>query len=201
MGIRKTIKRRFQGRELWRGINRFLLIGIYTLLVFCVMLFPMYFGHVVIILAIVVPSYIAAFINHLRNKEKAEKGKMVIDGWVTHGYKSGEPLILYPTKFEVRDKLSKTDLEKVEKYIQMLKVYAQAAKADEGLNIFKESKQLTYSDITEREEKIDDELDDIIKDEQGEYERLEREYNEREEWEKEREQKITEEVLKNDKQE
>ena len=150
MGIRE-LRARFRGREFWRGFNRFLGIGLYTVLLVGVMVFPRYLGYLILGYIIVIPSYIAFFINHLREREKQGQGKenKLIKGWVTHGYGVGEPVYFYPTKFEVIDKLSPDDLKAVTDYVQTLTQYS--ATIESGLDRFKkfQPQQLTYKKVAE----------------------------------------------------
>ena len=62
----------FKGEELWRTINKLIIIGVYSVIIFCILLFRMYFGYVMLGLFIFLPIYIAVYENHLReiaNKE------------------------------------------------------------------------------------------------------------------------------------
>lgn len=144
------LRQRFKGREFWRNINRGIFIGLYTTLILGVMIFPQYLGYVFLGMAIVVPSYIAFFVNHLREMEKRDKGNKVIEGWITHAYGVGERVYFYPIKFELVDKLSPADLKSVKQYVKNLE--KQSPKT--GLAGFKqkkpeEPKQLEHKKVEE----------------------------------------------------
>ena len=62
----------FRGEELWRTINKLIVIGVYSVLIFCILLFRVYFGYVMLGLFIFLSTYISVYENHLRkiaNKE------------------------------------------------------------------------------------------------------------------------------------
>jgi len=136
MGLRE-FRAKFRGREFWRNINRFIGIGLYTVVIVGIMVFPKYLIYVFFGMAIVVPSYIALFINHLREMEKRGKGNKVIEGWITHAYGVGERVYFYPIKFELVEKLSPDDLKSVEQYVKNLKQQSKKL----GLEGFKQTKE------------------------------------------------------------
>lgn len=142
MGLR-AIRERFRGREFWRGANRFIGVSLYTLLLVGVMAFPMYLGYLILAYVVVIPSYVAFFINHLREMEKMDKGNKIIEGWITHAYGVGERVYFYPIDFQIEDKLSPDDLTSVKDYVMTLRDYSKVTQT--GLERFK-TKQLTYPD-------------------------------------------------------
>ncbi len=180
---------RFRGREFWRSINKGIFVGIYSTLVFGVMLFPMFLGWIGLIIAIFLPSYIAFFINHLREMEKRKKGNKVIEGWITHAYGVGERFHLYPKKFTLSDKLSEDNLESVNRYIKTLKEISKLEKPEIGLDRF-QPKQLSFKEITEKKKKDEQDLRTRAEKEKEEFERYEKELKGRKEWEKEKEAQI-----------
>ena len=163
------LRQKFRGREAWRTINKTLFVGIYSLLIFGVMLIPRYLGWIGLTLAIFLPSYIAFFSNHLREMEKRDKGNKVIEGWVTHRPKVGERIHFCPTKFETVDKLSRDDRISVEKFVKSLDKLSKVAKLETGLKRFK-PKQITYNKILENETMSEEERKKIEKEEKKELE-------------------------------
>ena len=167
----RDLRAKFRGREFWKGLNRFIGIGIYTVLILGVLLFPMYLGYVMFGFAVIIPSYITFFINHLRKMEKRGKGNKVVEGWITHAYGVGERVYFYPIDFGLVDRLSPDDLKSVKKYVKTLSETSKNIK-DIGLGRFKinqiEQKQTTQEDTIkidemneiERKNFIDKELDE-----------------------------------------
>lgn len=147
MGLR-SFREKFRGREFWRGANTSIGVSLYTLLLVGIMAFPMYLGYLILIYVVIIPSYVAFFIDHLRKMEKQDKGSKVIEGWITHAYGVGERIYIYPVKFEVVEKLSPTDLKAVKEYVVNLKQYSKAAESATGLSKFK-PKQLTLKESSE----------------------------------------------------
>lgn len=121
MGWRE-FKTRFRGREFWRSLNKILFIGIYTLLFIMTFLFRQYIIHIIIGLAVLVPTYGWFYTNHLREMEKRRKSHKVVQGWITHGYKIGERCHFYPTSFEIQTKLSPENLKETLDFIDKLKL-------------------------------------------------------------------------------
>lgn len=169
MGLRE-IRERFRGREFWRGTNKIIGVSLYTLLLVGIMAFPMYLGYLILVYIIIIPSYVAVFINHLREMEKKDKGNKVVEGWITHGYGVGERLYLYPTSFEIVNKLSPADLKAVKDYVATLGEYGKEAGKKTGLGRFrvKQIKQLTYKQVVEIEAMSDNERKEFDKDERKE---------------------------------
>lgn len=166
MGLRE-IRERFRGRDFWRGINKFIGVGLYTAFLVGIMAFPMYLGYLILGYVIVIPSYTTVFINHLREMEKKDKGNKVVEGWITHGYGVGERLYLYPTSFEIVNKLSPADLKAVKEYVDTLGEYGKEAEKKTGLGRFK-PKQPTYKQIADIEAMSNDERKEFDKDERKE---------------------------------
>ena len=98
MGLAE-LRLRFRGREFWRTVNKIIGVGLYSVVIIGIMAFPMYLIYVFFGMAVVVPTYVALFINHLREMDKRDKGSKVIEGWITHAYGVGERIYLYPIKF------------------------------------------------------------------------------------------------------
>jgi len=160
MNIEK-FQERFEGRELWKSINRTLFVGIYSILIFGGMLFPKYMGSVLLGLGIIVPSYISFFINHLREMEKREKGNEVIGGWIEHAHGVGEKYHFYPKDIQPVSKLSESDWIKVAEYIQTI---AEMAKEQIKVPVGdkepeKPQKQLTFQETIDKEKKEMEEID------------------------------------------
>ena len=132
------------GREFWRNLNRIIGISMYTVILLCVLVFPMYLLYIMFLFAIILPSYIAFFINHLRKMEKKDKGNKVIEGWITHALGVGERVYFYPESFELIDKLSPSDIESVNEYIKELN--EDSKNIDVGLNRFK-SKKISRNNV------------------------------------------------------
>lgn len=157
MGLRRVIagiKIRVRGRDFWRTLNRIIGIGLYTVIIVGIMVFPQYLMYVFFGMAVIVPSYVALFIDHLRKMEKRGKGNKLIEGWITHAYGVGERVYFYPTKFELVDKLSPDDLKSVKQYVEELKEQSKKL----GLEGFKKeqpkpSKQLEYKKIEDMNKK------------------------------------------------
>jgi len=120
MGILRNLRYRLRGREFWRQLNRSLFIGIYSLLIISVLVFPQYILWILLGVVIFLPSYIAFFINHLREMEKKKKGNKVLGGWIEHEHGLGEPFYLYADQILPVDRLSKTDLAAVDAYVDMI---------------------------------------------------------------------------------
>lgn len=120
MGFLRNLRYRFRGREFWRQLNRSLFIGIYSLLIISVLIFPQHILWILLGVVIFLPSYIAFFINHLREMEKNKKGNKVLGGWIEHEHGLGEPFYLYADEILPVDRLSKTDLDAVDAYVDMI---------------------------------------------------------------------------------
>lgn len=164
------LRQKFKGREFWRTLNKSLFIGIYSLLVFGVLLFPAYIGWIGLVLAIFLPSYIALFVNHLREMERQDKGNKVVEGWITHRPKVGERICFCPTKFETIDRLSHDDKKAVEEYINRLEELSKATKLETGLKRFK-PRQITYKEILKSDTMSEEEREKIEEEEKEEFKR------------------------------
>lgn len=136
---RMIFRERFIGREFWRSLNRGIILGVYSVLIFGTMLFPMYLGWILLVLAVIIPSYVAFFINYLRNVESERKGDEVIGGWIEHFHKVGEKYDLYAADIQPIDRLSETDLEALDIYVDGLMEKAKQGKKEPQL-------QLTYEE-------------------------------------------------------
>ncbi|GAI80539.1 unnamed protein product [marine sediment metagenome] len=129
MGNIRSIRELFRGREFWRSINKFLGIVVYTIVFVGIMSFPMYLGYVFFVLAITVPSYVAFFINHLREMEREKKGGEVIGGWVEHDHGQGEPYYFDDIEdIQPYERLSEYDRTKVDELVDLLVKQAKVQK-------------------------------------------------------------------------
>jgi len=164
------LKARFRGRQAWRTINNVLFVGIYSLVLFGMMLIPpkimLWVG---IGLAIFLPSYVALFVNHLREMEKRDKGNKLILGWVTHNYQEGEPVYFTPTSFQRIDRLAPEDLDAIQEFIDISNESAEKAAVEVGFDRFKFKqlipRQITQKEIIEKEAKTKKEMREIINEE------------------------------------
>ena len=154
-------KERFRGREGWRSLNRTMFWVIYTMLIGGALTFQINMWillTMLLMLAIFIPSYVAFFINHLRIKEKEEKGNEVFGGWVEHRHGKGELKYFTPEEILPYTRLSEIDQVSVDDFL----VYI-AKKTKEQIKISLESKEtkeppklLSYE---ERDKKEQEELD------------------------------------------
>ncbi|KKN04916.1 hypothetical protein LCGC14_1092560 [marine sediment metagenome] len=113
-------KDRFKGRELWRSFNNTLIIGIYSVLIFCFIIFPQYLDRVLLGLAIIIPSYAAFFSYHLREMEREKKGDEVIGDWIEHDHGQGEKYYLPVEDIQPYHRLAEDDIIAVDEYIKMI---------------------------------------------------------------------------------
>ncbi|MFW9968756.1 MAG: hypothetical protein ACFFDF_01060 [Candidatus Odinarchaeota archaeon] len=156
----ETLKERFKGREFWKNINRTLGIGIYSILVFGILLFPKLMLNVLLAMGIIIPSYIAFFLNHLREMEGRERGKEVIGGWIEHAHGVGEPFHFTPLAILPVDRLSETDRNAVDEYINLIiELAKEQIKVDVGTEKNEPQKQLTYQELIDKEKKELEEFD------------------------------------------
>ncbi len=143
---KRRFKERFIGREFWRSINRVIILGVYSILIFGIMLFPMYLGWILLAFSITIPSYTAFFINYLRNVEMKRKGEEVIGGWVEHYHKVGEEYEFPVADIQPIERLSETDLKALDVYVDDIMEKAKQGKKEPQL-------QLTYEE-EEKEVKL-----------------------------------------------
>ncbi|MFW9971270.1 MAG: hypothetical protein ACFFDF_13840 [Candidatus Odinarchaeota archaeon] len=115
-----TLKERFRGRELWRTINNAIIFITYVVTILVFLLFPRYFWHLIIGLAIFFPTYAYLFEHHLREREGEVKGQEVIGGWAEHYHKVGEPYYLYVKDIQPKERLSDADQKAVDGFVKML---------------------------------------------------------------------------------
>ena len=107
--------------------------------------------------------------------EKRDKGNKIIEGWITHAYGVGERIYLYPTKFELVEKLSPDDVKSVKQYVKNLEKQSKKL----GLEGFKrppeleEPKSLEYKKIEDMNRMEKKNFDD---DERKEYEGFAKEH-------------------------
>lgn len=161
MNIEK-FQERFEGRELWKSINRTIFVGVYTILIFGGMLFPKYMGYVLLTLGIIIPSYVAFFVNHLREMEKREKGNEVIGGWIEHAHGVGEKFHLYVDDIQPKSKLSEADNIAVDNYIKTITILTkEQIKVEVGDKEpeEKEPQKLTYQEFVDEEKEEMKEID------------------------------------------
>ncbi len=134
-------KERFIGREFWRSLNSGIIIGVYSVLIFGFMLFPMYLGWILLGLAVTIPSYAAFFINYLRNVEMERKGEEVMGGWIEHYHKVGEKYEIPVADIQPIERLSETDLEALDVYIDDIMEQAKQGKKEPQLQLTYEEEQ------------------------------------------------------------
>lgn len=172
MGLRE----RLRGREAWRSINKVLIVGIYTILVFGSMVFRQYMGWVLLGVAFFASIYINFFTNHLRNMEKLRKGDEVFGGWIEHRHGQGEEKYFYPESIVPYSRLSETDKEAVDDFIKYVdKLTKERIKMDLEAKESKEPiKLLSYEEKEKMEqdelEGLKDEYDEIHEEEKPEVE-------------------------------
>lgn len=165
----------FRGRELWRSINRSLVIIIYSILIFGAMIFRKSMGWVLLGVFIFISVYINFFTNHLRNMEKRDKGNEVFGGWVEHSHGQGEEKFFYPKKIEPYSRLSEDDRGAVDDFIVYIKeLTKERIKLGDDVE---PTKLLTYDEIeiNEKEEleKFKDEFEKDQKEKELEIKELE----------------------------
>ena len=159
MGLRE----RFRGREFWRTLNKAIIVVVYTTLIIGAFAFRINMWVMLIellVLAIVIPIYVAFFIDHLRKMEKKEKGTEVFGGWFEHRHGKGELKYFTPEEILPYTRLSEIDQATVDDFLEYI-----AEKTKEQIKISlktKETKEppklLTFE---EREQKEQEELDDL----------------------------------------
>ena len=146
-------KARFIGREFWRSLNRGIIFGVYSVLIVGMLLFPMYMGWIFFGLAVTVPSYVAFFINYLRNVESERKGDEVMGGWIEHYHKVGEEFEFPVADIQNIDRLSETDLKSLDIYVDDIMEQAKQGKKEP-------QPQLTYKEEKEEIELLKKERED-----------------------------------------
>ena len=165
-------KERLSGREFWRSLNKTIIFVTYTTLIIGAFLFRQNMWIILIellVLAIVIPIYVAFFINHLRDMEKKEKGIEVFGGWFEHRHGKGELKYFTPEDILPYTRLSEIDQVSVDDFLLYI-----AKLTKEQIKISLEAKEtkeppklLSYE---EREEKEQEELEDIKKEFERTYE-------------------------------
>lgn len=145
----------FRGREKWRTINQLI---IWVIMVSMIPLIQMIRYNPIIVLtifgvlAVILLIYNNIYQRSLINVLNSRIGIRTVEGWITHGFKRGEEMYFRVKKFEVKEKLSKNDLEDVQKFVNKQVEHNKALNNKTGMELFRR-KQLTYDDVTKKTQK------------------------------------------------
>lgn len=118
---KKSLSERFQGKEFWRTLNLTLIFIMYGVFIVVPIFFPDQIFTVVIIAVFILLAYFAIQQSVYRKMEQKNAGRRVLTGWIDEEEELGEEYEIPIKKIYSFDRLSASDQDAVDDFIQLEK--------------------------------------------------------------------------------